>query len=73
MKRQHKFSSEEQEQLAQTEQNKSAPLLFSSAEELLRHDAKAVEAPPAVAQRLNASIQNQPKPATSWWRRFLGT
>ena len=40
-------------------------------EELLRHDASQMTVPPAIAQRLSQSIQNEPKPERSWWRRLM--
>jgi len=50
---------------------KSPAREFASAEELLRHDASQTIVPPAIAERLSQSIQNEPKPAQSWWRRLL--
>jgi hypothetical protein len=44
---------------------------FTHAEEILRHDAAQVEVPRAVAERLNESIANEPKPSKSWWKRFV--
>lgn len=44
---------------------------FSSAEELIRYDAQQTEPPPAIADRLNESIRNEPKPPQSWWRRLF--
>jgi hypothetical protein len=41
-------------------------------EEVLRYDAKQTNVPPEIAQRLGQSLQNEPRPARSWWRRWLG-
>ena len=45
---------------------------FASAEEMLRHDAGQTPVPPAVAERLRKSVEREPRPARSWWRRVLG-
>ena len=71
MKRQTKLTPQAQEQLAETELQKSPAREFASAEELLRHDASQTTVPPAIAERLSQSIQNEPKPAQSWWRCLL--
>ena len=69
MKQKTNLSSEQQQQ--QTSQELKARE-FASTEELLRHDASQVEVPPAVAQRLNESIQREPKAGKSWWQRLTG-
>ena len=71
MKRQTKQNTEAQENLSQAQQQQSTSREFTSEEELLRYDAAQTPVPPAVAERLSHSIQNLPKPATSWWRRLL--
>jgi len=71
MKRQTKHSSQEQEQLSEVGAQQTSPLEFASAKELLQHDAGQTVVPPEIAERLARSIQNEPKPARSWWRRFL--
>jgi negative regulator of sigma E activity len=48
-------------------------LEFDTAEEVLRHDAGQTPVPAAVAERLQKSIENEPRPARSWWRRVLGS
>ena len=68
MKHQTKLTSP---QLAETELQKSTAREFASAEELLRHDVSQTTVPPAIAQRLSQSIQKEPKPAQSWWRRLM--
>lgn len=45
---------------------------FASAEEMLRHDAAQTTVPAAVAERLQESIDREPKPAPSFWRRLFG-
>jgi len=71
MKRQTKLTSQEQQQLTETKSQQISAREFASAEELLRHDASQTSVPPAIAERLSQSIQKEPKPAQSWWRRFL--
>jgi hypothetical protein len=71
MKRQTKHTSQEQEQLSKVESQQNSALEFGSTEELLRHDAGQTTVPPEIAERLARSIQNEPKPERSWWRRFL--
>lgn len=74
MKQQSKFNSEQQkneESVNQQAQEQSARE-FSTAEEALRCDAAQIEVPPAIAGRLQESINREPAPPKkSWWRRFL--
>ena len=71
MKRQTKQTSQEQEQHSGARTQQSAAQEFADTNEMLRHDASQITVPPTVAERLNHSIRNEPKPATSWWRRLL--
>jgi hypothetical protein len=71
MKRQIKHASQEQEQLSKVESQQNSTLEFVSSDDLLRHDANQTDVPPEIAERLARSIQNEPKPERSWWRRFL--
>jgi hypothetical protein len=70
MKRQTKLTAQEQ-QLSETKTQQAAAREFASTDDLLRHDASQTVVPPAIAERLSHSIQKEPKPAQSWWRRFL--
>jgi len=45
---------------------------FASAEEMLRHDAGQTPVPPAVAERLQRSVDQEPKPPRSLWQRLFG-
>ena len=45
---------------------------FASAEEMLRHDAGQTPVPPAVAERLQRSVEQEPKPPRSLWQRLFG-
>jgi hypothetical protein len=71
MKHEKKFSQQEH-QASETQARQTTAQEFGSVEELLRHDAKQTCVPPAIAQRLNRSLQNEPCPPRSWWRRWLG-
>jgi hypothetical protein len=73
MKRQTKFTSEEQQNLGESQTKQTSAREFSSVDEMLRQDAKTVTVPPAIEQRLSRSVRNEPKPAVSWWRRLLGS
>jgi len=72
MKHQKKFTAQEQQQVSETQSRQTAAREFGSVEELLRYDAKQTNVPPAIAQRLNQSLRNEPCPARPWWRRWLG-
>ena len=65
-----------QQEREQTTQQQSAQqqtaVEFVSAEEMLRHDAAQTTVPPAVAERLQKSIDREPKLARSWWQRLFG-
>jgi len=73
MKRQTKLTSQEQEQLSETQSQQTSAREFASAEEMLREDASQTVVPPAIAERLSQSIQNEPRPERSWWKRLLGS
>ena len=72
MKRQSKLTSQEQPQLSEVKSQQTSAREFGSVEELLRYDAKQTIVPPAVAERLQKSINETPKSARSWWQRFFG-
>jgi hypothetical protein len=57
---------------AQHQETAKSPLQFSSPEAMLRHDAAQTPAPPQVADRLRASLADEPARPTSWWRRLFG-
>lgn len=72
MKHKEKFESQEQQQASEVQSQQTTIREFTSVEELLRYDAQQTSVPPAIAERLNQSLQNQPQPARSWWRRWFG-
>jgi hypothetical protein len=54
------------------EQQQQQTLEFTTAEEMIRHDAAQVAVPPSVMERLQQSIRAEPAPPRPWWRRWLG-
>ena len=73
MEHQSKFrENEEQDQTRRQHSEHGSAAEFSSPEALLRHDAAQTPAPPAVAERLRASLAAEPAKPASWWRRLLG-
>jgi hypothetical protein len=73
MKQQNEFDSEhEQEHAAKQETTQNTVREFSTAEDLLRFDAAQTAVPAAIAQRLQKSSADFPKPSRSWWQRLLG-
>lgn len=72
MKQKHKLTSQEQQQVSETQTQKTEGREFATPEELLRYDAAQTEVPPTVAERLDQSLQNEPKPARSLWQRLTG-
>jgi hypothetical protein len=72
MKQKHKLTSQEQQQISETQTQQTATREFATAEELLRHDAAQTKVPPSVAKRLGKSVSQLPSPTQSWWRRFFG-
>jgi hypothetical protein len=71
---QHKKLNSEQQQEHTTQQQtaQNTGQEFSTVEELLRFDAAQTGAPAAVAERLQKSSADFPKPARSWWQRLFG-
>jgi uncharacterized membrane protein YcjF (UPF0283 family) len=72
MKHQKKFEAQEQQQVSEVHSEQTSAREFATAEELLRYDAKQTEVPPGIAQRLGQSLQKEPRPRRSWWRRWFG-
>jgi hypothetical protein len=73
MKPHSKFSQQQEQQAASEQQTHSEGTQeFTSPEEVLQYDAARTVVPPAVAQRLQASLDSTSFPALSWWRKLLG-
>ena len=71
MKHEKKFESQEQQQTSEAQSRQTTIHEFTSVEELLRFDAKRADVPPEIAQRLSRTLQNEPRPARSWWQRWF--
>jgi hypothetical protein len=68
---QHKTGQEQTTR--QNSAQQQTALEFSTAEEALRHDAAQTELPPALAERLQKSIEQEPRTADMpWWKRLFG-
>jgi hypothetical protein len=63
-----------EEQTAEQQQatGQQAGLAFDSVEELLRYDNLHTTPPPAIAERLKISLEQEPKAKRSWWQRLFG-
>ena len=73
MKHQSKLSKEQQQQQAAEHQAQSQSAReFASVEELLRYDAAHTPVPPGIAQRLQKSTGDLPRPKAAWWKRLFG-
>ncbi len=64
--RQHEETTSQQQSAQET-----ATLEFAAAEDMLRHDVAQTPVPPGVAERLQKSVANEPKPQPSWWQRLF--
>jgi hypothetical protein len=62
---------EEQTAAQQQTTGQQAGLAFDSVEELLRYDNLQTLLPPAIAERLKTSLEQEPKPKRSWWQRLF--
>lgn len=65
---------EQQEHFSeQTSGTQQAALEFATSEEAIRYDAAQTPLPPAIAERLRKSIEQEPKPSPdSWWKKLFG-
>ena len=72
-----KLQQDQQQEQTITQQHSTTPqsaLEFSTAEEAIRHDAAQTALPPAIAERLRKSIEQDPqKPSGPWWKRMFGS
>ena len=63
---------EQQELTAQTQTQAQRQIEFQNVEDLLRHDALNTPVPESIADRLQHSLDQNPPPPRSWWRRLFG-
>lgn len=68
---QHRQAEEQTTEQQQTT-GQQGGLAFDSVEELLRYDNLHTLPPPAIAERLKVSLEQEPKPKRSWWQRLFG-
>jgi hypothetical protein len=72
--RQNQNQEAEQNLAQQTSATQQAAALeFATGEEAIRHDAAQTPLPPAIAERLRKSIENEPKQSESWWKKIFGS
>jgi len=66
---------QQQQQTAETQHSvqNQTDRQFASVEEMLRYDAAQTTPPPTIKQRLNESIQKEPKSGRSWWKRLFSS
>ena len=62
-----------EEQTAEQQQTtgQQTGLAFDSVEGLLRYDNLQTIPPPAIAERLKLSLEQEPGPKRSWWQRLF--
>ena len=72
MKQQSNFSSGEEHNAAEQQNQQPTAREFASVEEMLRHDAANIPVPPRIAERLQQSARDLPQPKTAWWKRVFG-
>jgi len=72
MKQQNEFNPEQQHQLPSELHAAQTAQEFASAEDLLRFDTAQVNVPPGIAERLQKSSADLPRPGRSWWKRLFG-
>lgn len=70
--KQHKLSSEQQQQTVSGHESRQEERQFETPDEMLRFDAARTPVPAAVAQRLAQSSAAIPAPRRSWWKRLFG-
>lgn len=65
-------SGEEHEHVAQQQTANNTAQEFATVEDLLRYDAAQTPTPAGLAERLQKSSADFPKPSRSWWQRLFG-
>jgi hypothetical protein len=73
MKQQDEFNPEHRhEHAAEQQMAQNTVKEFAGAEDLLRFDSEQTAVPAAIAERLQKSSADFPKPNRSWWKRLFG-
>ena len=63
---------QQQQHAAEQQTQNQSSREFATVEEMLRYDSAHTPVTPVVAERLQRSVNQSPKPAGSWWQRFFG-
>ena len=64
---------QEQQNLTEKTTAQQAALEFATGEEAIRHDASQTALPPAIAERLRKSIEQEPRKSHEpWWKKMFG-
>ncbi|MEY2465851.1 MAG: hypothetical protein QOD03_372 [Verrucomicrobiota bacterium] len=72
MKRETKLNSEQQQEQTAQHQSQQKPVTeFATMEEMLRFDTAQTPVPTGIAERLQRSSADCPKPSRSWWQRLF--
>ena len=72
MKHENKFKPQQQQHLPSEHQvTRNTAHEFATTEDLLRYDATQTTVPPGIAQRLQKSSADLPRPGRSWWKRLF--
>lgn len=74
LQHQEQHAHEAQTELQQQAWEEQTAREFATAEEAIRADAAETEVPPAIAVRLQKSLDANPPPALekSWWQKIFG-
>jgi len=74
LQHQEQHEQEAQAELQQHAGEEQAAREFATTEEAIRADAAETEVPPAIAVRLQKSLDANPPPALekSWWQKIFG-
>ena len=68
---QHAEQEQAQEQIQAT-QSQAQVKEFATVDDLLRYDSEQNPVPPEVAERLNRSLESEPKPPLPWYKKLFG-
>ncbi len=71
MKQENKFNEQQQQLPSELHAEQRNVQEFATTEELLRADANQIVVPPSIAQRLQKSTADLPRPGRSWWKRLF--
>lgn len=61
----------ERTEFARQTERQQEVLEFAAAEDAIRADRDQTAVPPEIAERLNESIRQEPKPERTWWNKLF--